>query len=163
MAFEFKIGKFLNAEGLGGALDNMGQAVLRAADVHAGVLKGAMISGGHGNRGGEQWAPWSPRYAAKVAKMKRSEHRGFLLYKTGALRKSIGSRVINLSGPEYKVGVGSEVWYASTHQHGSPAQHIPARPIAVMTASDQTSFDKRVVAWADEKVNGDLHGGGNGA
>lgn len=148
MAFDFKVGKFVNAVGLEHALDRAGPQLLKAADVHAAKLKAAFVFGGHANRGGEQWQPWSRAYALDAAR--RGQR--YILLRTGAMRAGIGARVIAMTGPHYVVKIDTAPFYAPTHQRGSG--NIPARPFLVVTDQDSQAFAKRISEWEDEALNG---------
>lgn len=155
MAYDFKIGKFINGVGLEKALAGVDHAVLAAADVQAARLKGAFVFGGHGNRGGEQWQPWSSSYAKQAAHEARTGRRHpslMILYRTGQMRASIGPRVISASGPEHVINIEASPSYSSIHQYG--AGRVPARPFLVVTSQDQQVFDTRLGSWLREALNG---------
>lgn len=113
MAYEFTIGKFQQGEGLEGALANAEQVVLAAALAQVGALKSAFLVGGHGDRGGEQWAPWSPKYARERARKGRSN----ILMDKGILRNSLHAGQPT-PGPNHVVMIGTNVHYAKVHQFG---------------------------------------------
>jgi phage gpG-like protein len=148
MPFDFKVGRFTNARGLETAIEGVGNQVLKSADIQAARLKGAFVFGGHANRGGEQWAPWSARYA----KQARKRGQRFVLLRTGAMRASIGARVIDLSGPNYTVAIESTPFYSEYMQNGTST--IPARPFLVMTTQDAQAFNNRMTVWLDKALNG---------
>lgn len=153
--FDFKIGKFINGAGLDRALDRVGAEALRAADVQAARLKGAFVAGGHGNRGGEQWQPWSASYARQAAAQAAAgkRHGGMMmLYKTGQMRASIGARVVSAAKPTHVLHIEALPAYSSVHQNGSG--RVPARPFLVMTGQDQQVFDSRLAAWLTKALNG---------
>lgn len=219
MAYEFVVGKFQQGEGLEGALANAQQIVLAAALAQVGALKSAFLVGGHGDRGGEQWAPWSPKYARERARKGRSN----ILVDKGILRNSLHAGQPT-PGPNYTVMIGTNVHYAKVHQFGfsdtikrrafaqsdirkrgkwvkkkggnlweaatgqemlrengkwvqrergmvfkkgkrqvgkwrhfeawTGAMTIPPRPFLVMTDSDLSKAQSRIVRWADEALNG---------
>lgn len=113
MAYEFTIGKFHQGEGLESALANPGQIVQAVALAQVGTLKSAFLVGGHGDRGGEQWAPWSAKYALNRARKGRSK----VLIDKGILRNSVHTTQPT-PGPDYVVTIGSNVPYAKAHQFG---------------------------------------------
>jgi phage gpG-like protein len=113
VAFEFTIGKFQQGEGLENALANPEQIVNAVALAQVGTLKSAFLVGGHGDRGGEQWAPWSPKYARNRARKGRSK----VLVDKGILRNSVHASQAT-PGPDYVVMIGSNVPYAKVHQFG---------------------------------------------
>lgn len=147
MAYEFKIGRFTQGEGLETALDNHGSIVAATALQHVGTLKGAFMVGGHGARGGEQWTPWSRRYAIDRA-FRGKTH---ILIDTGAMRHSIYAGQPS-PGPRVVVLIGTNIEYAHKHQYGT--MMIPQRPFLVTTSVDKENIAGRIARWATVALNG---------
>lgn len=143
MSYDFFLGPHINGVGLQSALDNMHVPLGRLAREQVANVRRAFRSGGNAIRGGDQWAPWSKRYAADRAKRGKTH----ILVDTGRLRASIRGRVRHDS-----IVLQTPVEYADYHQFGT--RHMPARPFLVFTRRDRSHFAARMAHWFRRKVNG---------
>lgn len=90
---------------------------------------------------GEEWAPWSERYAAR-----REGRGGSLLLRDGHLDDSIQHFVRHGSD---EVVVGSTMVYAATHQFGDPDRGIPARPFLGFSPANEDDLEAVLDDWMD--------------
>lgn len=99
---------------------------------------------------GTPWAPWSPRYAARLSKRNRVTARS-LLVGEGNLRESIQNLVTGTD-----IQVGTNLVYGAIHQFGgdTSAGHpaIPARPYLGLSAENATEVEQLVVDRVEEMV-----------
>lgn len=92
--------------------------------------------------GGEEWADWSPRYAAR-------RHGGHsLLMAEGHLDDSI----THVPGND-EVEAGSNLIYGATHQFGDPERNIPARSWLGLSDDNEAELDEIAAAFLDQVVN----------
>jgi len=97
---------------------------------------------------GTPWAPWSPRYAARIARRKGVSGRS-LLVGEGNLLGSIQNYV---SGPD--IVVGTNIEYGAIHQFGgdpgAEGGGIPARPYLGVSIENAAEIEDLVLVRLDE-------------
>ena len=112
--FRFYVGGRVDGAGIGQALNGIDRVVSVWATNQVRRIVQAFRRGGHGDRGGPQWAPWSPAYARNRAKKRRNN----ILVDTGVLRQSIHYRGTVDAG-RINVTIGSNLRYAKYHHYGA--------------------------------------------
>lgn len=90
---------------------------------------------------GEEWPPWSERYAAR-----RRGRGGSLLLRDGHLDDSL-QHFVRPAGDE--VVVGSTLVYAATHQFGDPDRGIPARPFLGFSPANEDDLEAVLADWME--------------
>lgn len=97
-----------------------------------------------GSYGSGGWAPLSPAYAA----WKTKNHPGKpLMELTGELRESLTQRPFGIDSIQRDgMIIGTQISYASYHQHGTP--NMPARPLfGTPQSADTKMFAKILQSW----------------